>query len=185
MVELLHRIPEAPEGRPFLILTAPAFSPPLTRYMARGRETDGKRILWTGRFDGKGHGDNAGKRGLERGLRSVIASNGVLALMADQHPGSADECEYLTLWDRVRVPWPARLIRFLAAQGFQCLPVSTRMLKDGIGAGPAGSAATARFDFHPVLARADADGIRAFLEKAISEAPEQWNWSYPKIGLPE
>ena len=179
MVELLHRIPEAPEGRPFFILTAPAFSPPLTRYMARGREMEGKRILWVGKSDGKGDG----QRGLEQGLRSVIAANGVLALMADQHPGPADECEYLMLWDRVRVPWPARLIRFLAAQGFQCVPVSTRMLKDGFAQGPEGSTATARFEFHPALPHADAGGIRAFLEKAIAEAPEQWNWSYPKVRI--
>jgi lauroyl/myristoyl acyltransferase len=176
MVELLHRIPEAPEGRPFLILTAPAFSPPLTRFMARGREMEGKRILWVGKSEARG-----GQRGLEQGLRSVIASKGVLALMADQHPGPADECEYLMLWDRVRVPWPARLIRFLAAQGFQCLPVSTRMMREDAATGPEGPMATARFEFHPVLPQADAEGIRAFLEKAIAEAPEQWNWSYPKV----
>lgn len=175
MVELLHRIPQAPEGRPFFILTAPAFSPPLTRYMAHGREMDGKLILWAGKGDGQ--------RGLEKGLRNVIAANGVLALMADQHPGPADECEYLMLWDRVRIPWPGRLIRFLASQGFLCVPVSTRMLRVGSAGSSEGFKSVARFDFHPVMPQADADGIRTFLEKAISEAPEQWNWSYPKIRI--
>ncbi|MDB5104107.1 MAG: Lipid biosynthesis lauroyltransferase [Fibrobacteres bacterium] len=164
VLELLHRVPEAPEGRPFRILTAPAFSPPLTEFMARGRELEGKRILWIGNRD---------QRGLENGLRSVIASNGVLALMADQHPGPAGDCEYLGLWDRIRVPWPARLMRFLASRGFLCVPVSTRLEPDG----------RSRFDFHPVLKEPDGDGIRAFLETAITAAPDQWNWSYPKIRI--
>lgn len=187
MVELLHRIPEAPAGRPFFILTAPAFSPPLTRFMARGREMEGKRILWVGNSDvgteRETERKSDGQRGLERGLRTVIAANGILALMADQHPGPADECEYLMLWDRVRVPWPGRLIRFLAAQGFQCVPVSTRMLRAGLAKGPEDPTATALFEFHPALPQADAEGIRSFLEKAIATAPEQWNWSYPKVGI--
>lgn len=175
MVELLHRVPEAPPGRPFLILTAPAFSPPLTRFMARGRERDGKRILWVGNGKAKRAGRDGtapGQRGLEQGLRSVIAKNGVLALMADQHPGPAEECEYLMLWNRVRVPWPARLIRFLSDQGFRFVPISTRLIRED-----------AHVEFHPALPEADAEGIRAFLEKAIADAPEQWNWSYPKIGI--
>jgi lauroyl/myristoyl acyltransferase len=183
MVELLHRVPEAQPGRPFLILTSPAFSPPLTRFMARGRELDGKRILWVGNGkrrpianEGTAPGQRgmaaAGQRGLEQGLRSVIAKNGVLALMADQHPGPAEECEYLMLWNRVRVPWPARLIRFLSDQGFRFVPISTRLIRED-----------AHVEFHPALPEADAEGIRAFLEKAIADAPEQWNWSYPKIGI--
>lgn len=187
MVELLHRIPEAPEGRPFFILTAPAFSPPLTRFMARGREMEGKRILWVGKsswkFAGQRGLEQGLEHGLEHGLRTVIAANGVLALMADQHPGPADECEYLMLWGRVRVPWPGRLIRFLSAQGFQCVPVSTRMLRAGFAPGPEGQGAIAHFEFHPALAQADAEAVRSFLEKAILEAPEQWNWSYPKVSV--
>jgi hypothetical protein len=184
LLELQHRIPEAPQDRPFLILTAPAFSPPLTAFMARGRERDGKRILWIGKVgtgnpeDRKGSRENGRKNGpkdgsensLERGLRAVLASNGILALMADQHPGPAEECEYLHLWDAIRVPWPARLLRFLDSQGFLCLPVSTRI--DGDGA--------IRFAYHPPL-RPDAERIRAYLEAAIAESPGQWNWSYPKI----
>ena len=162
VLELLHRVPEAPESRPFLILTAPAFAPALTAYMATGRERDRKGILWIG---------SGASKGLESGLREVIAKRGVLALMADQHPGGAEDCEYLALWDRIRVPWPARLLRFLESQGFQCLPVSTFLDADG------GS----RFRFHPVLENASGPGLRAFLESAIAAAPEQWNWSYPKV----
>ncbi len=161
LLELLHRIPEAPAGRSFLILTAPAFSQPLTDFMARGRERDGKRVLWIG----------PGQDGLERGLREVIASRGVLALMADQHPGVAEECEYLALWNRVKVPYPARLLRFLSGQGFQLVPVSTRLEADGIS----------RFRYHPALGDPSAGGIRTFLEESITAAPDQWNWSYPKI----
>lgn len=162
LLELQHRIPEAPESRPFYILTAPAFSPPLTGFMARGREQDGKRILWIGK-SGSG-------KSLESGVRAILGSNGVLALMADQHPGPAEDCEYLHLWGAIRVPWPARLLRFLDAKGFICLPVSTRI--DGNGA--------VRFTYHPPL-RPDEERIRAYLEAAIAAAPEQWNWSYPKI----
>jgi hypothetical protein len=181
LLELQHRIPRAPEDRPFFILTAPAFSPPLTAFMARGRERDGKRILWIGEGAGKGAGKDPGKgagkgagksveKSLENGLRSVLGSNGVLALMADQHPGPAEECEYLRLWDAIRIPWPARLLRFLDGQGAICLPVSTGIDGNGV----------VRFTYHPPL-RPDAENVRAYLESAIAASPEQWNWSYPKI----
>jgi hypothetical protein len=177
LLELQHRVPRAPEDRPFFILTAPAFSPPLTAFMARGRERDGKRILWIGKGAGKGAGKGPEKsaekgmeKSLENGLRAVLGSNGVLALMADQHPGPAEECEYLRLWGAIRVPWPARLLRFLDGQGAICLPVSTGIDGDGV----------VRFTYHPPL-RPDAENIRAYLESAIAGSPEQWNWSYPKI----
>ena len=183
VLELLHRIPEVPPGRPFLILTAPAFSPPLTGFMARGRERDGKRVLQVGGGSDWGSGKGASRKGsaggnegraqagLESGLREVIALRGVLALMVDQHPGPGEECEFLTLWDRIKVPYPARLLRFLARRDFQLLPVSTRLDPDGVS----------RFRFHPVLTDPSPGVIRSFLEESIAAAPEQWNWSYPKI----
>jgi lauroyl/myristoyl acyltransferase len=161
LVERLHRLPPAKGGKPFFILTAPAFSPPLTAYMARGREQEGKRILWLG-----GKGD----RGLEAGLRAVIAGKGVLAMMADQHPGAKEDCEFLSLWGSVQVPYPARMFRFLAGQGFLFVPVSTRLYPDG----------SAPVRFHPAFDAAEPERIRGFLEQAIAEAPDQWNWSYPK-----
>jgi lauroyl/myristoyl acyltransferase len=169
--EELHRAPQAPEGRPFLILTAPAFSPPLTAFMARGREGGGKGILWIG---------SEGNRGLEAGIRAVVSRRGVLAMMADQHPGPG-ETEWISLWDRIRVPYPARLLRLLAAKHFLFLPVSTRLTADG----------SSCFRFHPAwdlpcetgtgMDRKLACKVRDFLETAISAAPDQWNWSYPKI----
>ncbi|MEO6094599.1 MAG: hypothetical protein ABIW76_02620 [Fibrobacteria bacterium] len=178
LLELQHRVPEAPKARPFYILTAPAFSPPLTAFMAQGRERDGKRILWIGK-GGKGYGQGPGGvealgknlgKSLGNGLRALLGSNGVLALMADQHPGPAEACEYLHLWGAIRVPWPARLLRFLDSKGVICLPVSTRIDYDG----------NVRFTYHPPL-RPDAESIRAYLETSIAQSPEQWNWSYPKI----
>ncbi len=174
--EELHRIPGA-GSRSFRILTAPAFSPPLTAFMARGRERRGKRILWLG---GKG------RRGLAAGIRQVISERGVLALMADQHPGPAGECRWITLWGSVQVPYPARLLHFLAGREFLFLPVSVRLEADG----------TKAFRFHEPweiprgggakgngeeVGRALAGCVRAYLESAIAAAPDQWNWSYPKI----
>jgi lauroyl/myristoyl acyltransferase len=157
LLEILHRLPEAPSGRPFRILTAPAFAPALTRFLARGRERDGKRILGIG--------------GAATGLRQVAAAGGVLAFMADQVPGRPESS--LRLWGRIEMPYPARLLAFLARRGFRILPVSTWQAGDG---------ATA-FRYHaPWPEDCDVEAsLRAFLEGAIAEAPDQWNWSYGKL----
>lgn len=168
VVELLHRLPDA-AGRPFRILTAPAFAPPLTDLLRRGRERDGKRVL-----------DN---RDIGPGLREVMAGRGVLALMADQVPGPG--APLLRLWDRIAVPWPARLLVFLESKGFVLLPVSTRIIS-GVPGDPEGRS---RFRFHPpwIFEPGEARGeglarrLRDFLEGAVSEAPDQWNWSYPGL----
>ena len=160
--ELLHRIPEAPPGRPFRILTTPAFSRRLTAFMASGREGQGKTVLLVGA---------EGNRGLERGLRETADAKGVLAFMVDQHPGKQEAVATLDLWGRIRVPWPARLLGFLASQDFLCVPISARYGGDG----------TAVVRYHPPLAEPDGPAIQAFLEEAIAAAPGQWNWSYPKV----
>jgi lauroyl/myristoyl acyltransferase len=172
--EELHRVPPAREGRPFLILTAPAFSPPLTAFMAKGRESGGKSIIWIG---------SDGKRGLAAGIRAVQSGRGILALMADQHPDPGEE-EWLSLWDRIRIPYPARLLRSLAAHDFLFMPVSIRISAEG----------TPLYRFHSPWDSRDIAGesadigsmalaakVRDFLETAIAVAPDQWNWSYPKI----
>lgn len=174
--ELLHRLPPAPAGRPFAILTAPAFAPALTSYMAEGRERDGKSVVWVG-------GD--GERGLESGLRSLLESRGVLAMMADQVPGPADACEYLELWGRIRSPYPGRLLRFLGSRGCIFVPVSVRQAGDAaMAAGGGGSArgpGGVILTFHGTWDEAGPERVRGFLEEAISRAPDQWNWSYPKV----
>lgn len=162
LFEELHRVPPPAPGKPFFILTAPAFSPPLTGFMARGRERNGKRILWIG---------SKGPRGLKAGLRGAIAGKGVLALMADQHPGPSGDCEFLSLWGKVKAPYPGRLLRFLADRDFLFVPVSTRLEADG----------TSVFRYHAALQEPTPESIRGFLEAAIAAAPDQWNWSYPKI----
>ena len=159
--ELLHRLPPAPEGRPFAIVTATAFAPALTAFMAGGRERGGKRVLWIGK---------AGPQGLQAGLRSCLAANGVLAVMADQHPGPAETCEWLRLWGRIRIPYPGRLLRFLERRGCLFVPVSARM---------AGNSAVLRY--HGIWPAAGPERVRAYLEAAIAAAPDQWNWSYPKV----
>lgn len=174
LLEDLHRVPPKPDGRPFRILTAPAFSPPLTAFMARGREQDGKEILWIGN----------GTRGLEAGLRHLISAKGVLALMADQHPGRPEDCGWLSLWGKVQAPYPARLLRFLAEREFLFVPVSARLEAYG----------SASFRFHAAWDFRDGPTgpdvglearigrrVRGFLETVIADAPDQWNWSYPKI----
>ncbi len=157
LLEILHRLPETPAGRPFRILVAPAFAPALSRYLAWGREQDGKRIL--------------SNTAAAAGLREVTAARGVLAFMADQHPGEPEA--WLRLWDRIEMPYPARLLAFLARRGFRILPVATWQSAGG---------ATA-FRFHPPWPEgADPEAsLRAFLESAIAEAPDQWNWSYGKL----
>lgn len=165
VVELLHRVPTAPKGRPFLILTASAFSSPLTEYMAKGRERDGKRVLMN--------------RNTGTGLREVLRKNGVLALMADQAPVGTGY--HLELWDSLRVPYPARLLYLLLAHRVLLVPVSTRLEADG----------RCRYRFHPAWTdlpaqpqeTALAARLRGFLEEAVAWAPEQWNWSYPGISL--
>ena len=181
VLELLHRIPEAPDNRPFLILTAPAFAPALTIYMAGGRQRDGKSIIWNGRPPIGTSSDSS----LIAGLRKVLKTNGVLALMADQNPLGTSKQDFLTLWDRIEVPYPARLLDFLRERDFQFVPVSTLLNPDG----------RSSFRFHPAWkASVTSSGrpevmdqaslrtqLRDFLEAGIAAAPEQWNWSYPKI----
>lgn len=176
VLELLHRVPEAPPDRPFLILTAPAFAPALTAFMAKGRERDGKSVVWNRKPAGAARLPGFG---LASGLRSVVKSKGVLALMADQLPGPASETDYLYPWNRLRVPYPSRMLDFLVGNGFHILPVSTSLRADG----------KSDFRFHaawdPEAGPAGKDDLqtylRAFLEQGIAQAPEQWNWSYPKI----
>lgn len=155
LVELLHRFPEAPDGRPFRILTAPAFSDPLTRFLSQGRERDGKTVL--------------SNRSLAGGLRSLAEASGILAFTADQVPGPPDA--ELRLWGRIRVPWPARLLAFLQSRGFRLVPVSTRLAPDG----------RSDFRYHAPWdpAMPLEESLRGFLEEAIAAAPDQWNWSYP------
>lgn len=156
VVELLHRFPERPPDRPYLILTAPAFSGALTDYLAWGRERDGKGVQ--------------PNRGIGNGVRTVLSGNGVLALMADQVPDRPET--FLDLWGGIRVPYPARLLDLLGRQGCSMVPVTTRLEADG--------ASTCRFHAPLPDGAEFTAALRRFMEEGIAWAPEQWNWSYPK-----
>ncbi|HLP43551.1 MAG TPA: hypothetical protein VK465_18765 [Fibrobacteria bacterium] len=162
-LELLHRLPETPTGRPFALVAAPAFAPALTGWLAAGREREGKRMARTG---------VRGDQGLLVALRAVLEARGVLAVMVDQHPGSADAHEILTLWGRIQSPYPGRLLRLLERRGCVFVPVSVRLKDSG-----------ACFRYHGIWDGAGPERVRTFLEEAIASAPIQWNWSYPKLGV--
>lgn len=160
VVELLHRLPEASAGRPFRIVTAGGFAGTLSDFLREGREVEGKTIL--------------SNHTLARGLRGVIQANGVLAFMADQVPGEPED--WMTLWGTVEIPWPRRLIGFLHGQGCAVLPVSTWVAEDGAWV----------YRYYAPWAEAPIgenpeSRVRAFLEASIAQAPDQWNWSYPKL----
>jgi lauroyl/myristoyl acyltransferase len=160
VVELLHRLPEAPEGRPFRIVTAGGFAGPLSDFLREGRERGGKTVL--------------SNHALAGSLKGLVGAGGVLAFMADQVPGSPED--RVVLWNSVELPWPRRLIRFLRERNCAILPVSTRVAEDG----------TWDYRYHVPWPDAgygveDSERVKSFLEEAIAWAPDQWNWSYPKL----
>ncbi len=158
-VELLHRLPQAPaDGRPFLVLTASAFAAPLTRFLAAGRRQPGKQVVL--------------ESALHSSLRAWVRHRGVLAFMADQIPGQPRD--FFTLWGSLRLPYAAALVEFCARHQAMVLPVHTRLDRNEvifeIGAplnAPAPSALK--------------EGLQRAMEKALAEAPDQYNWSYRKI----
>jgi lauroyl/myristoyl acyltransferase len=183
LLELLHQIPATPPRRPFLILTAPAFSTALSKFMAQGRAKEGKEVIWMR--------SQRNKRpligwDLATGLRSVLKRSGVFALMVDQNPQPELERDILILWNGISVAYPARLLDFLSRSGCLFVPVSTFLQDDGCS----------HFTFHPTWDQTEVKTsslgettpnlpslqvrIRNFLETSIAQAPEQWNWSYPK-----
>ena len=181
VLELLHRIPENPFDRPFLILTAPAFAPALTTFLTEGRQRDGKVIIWNGHPPTGAPAET----GLAAGLRRVVKTKGILAMMADQNPLQTPDQDYLTLWGMIDVAFPRRLLDFLSERDFQFVPVSTQLNPDGHSS----------YRFHPAWKTSVTSSgrpqfmdqtslhsqLREFLEAGIAAAPEQWNWSYPKI----
>lgn len=160
-VEMLHRIPPVPgDGRSFRIVTAPAFAPALTRLLVEGRRQPGKKIVGN---------DSAGS-----GFRAWVRDHGVLAVMLDQVPGSPKD--YWELWKgAVGVPFPASLWNFFARHRVVALPVEAKLLPDG----------NAVFRYHPALETGDIPAsrsqMREVLENSIASAPDQFNWSYPKL----
>ena len=185
--ELLHRIPQSPPNRPFFILTAPAFAPALSAYMAKGRKLDGK-INLSNKKETQPNRISGASQSFGSGIKTMLKSKGILAIMSDQDPTPLQSVATLKLWGRIEVPYPERLFEFLISKKIFFLPVSTRVLANG----------QSSFTFHAKWELAERTTQNAtsqsvtlktklcsFLESAIESAPEQWNWSYPKITVLE
>ncbi len=157
-VELLHRIPAVPQdGRPFFIFTAGGFAPMLTQLMRNGREQSGKQTV---PMDVQ-----------HSALRSWARQHGVLAVMVDQVPGRPKD--WISLWNgKVEIPHPRNLMDWLGERNAVCLAVSVGLEKDR----------SVLFRYQPV--QANEKSLGRVMEKAISEVPDQYNWSYPKIRFP-
>jgi lauroyl/myristoyl acyltransferase len=153
-VELLHEIPaRSASGRPFFVMTASAFAPALAEWMARKRQRGGVRVV---------------RPGEANALRDWARDGGVLAIMVDQVPGEPEE--WLALFGgTVKLPWPGRLIAWVSGKNPEVLAVSTRLEKDGIV-----------FRYDTIPSRSVKETMKNLMEEALSRAPEQYNWSYPK-----
>jgi lauroyl/myristoyl acyltransferase len=159
-VELLHRIPAdaaTRAGRKVLVMTAGAFSPALSAWMARGRASSGTTVV---------RPDETAM------LRDWIRDAGVLAAMVDQVPGAPEH------WLRLRggtvsLPWPGRLMEWIAAREPECLVVAVRW--------EPGDRIVFRYErIGAATLREDSGRL---MEEAIRQAPEQYNWSYPKVSV--
>ncbi len=160
-VELLHQIParNAP-AHPFFLMTASAFSPELAEWMSRGRRISGVTVI------------RPGDTALLRGWARCESGPGVLALMIDQVPGQTEN--WMTFQKgRVRIPIPTRLLDWIGARRPECLAVS--VVLEG--------AHDTVFRFTRVRPEALRADLSVEMEKALTRAPEQYNWSYGKIAV--
>jgi lauroyl/myristoyl acyltransferase len=139
------------------VMTASAFSPELADWMARGRNASGVTVI---------RPDDT------PALRTWVKSNGVLAVMTDQVPGAPED--WLSLQNGVvSIPWPRRLMDWIATRDPECLAVSVRLEPgDRIV-----------FRYERINAASMKDGLAVLMEDALNRAPEQYNWSYPKIAV--
>jgi lauroyl/myristoyl acyltransferase len=181
-VELLHKLPAQAAGNrgaghPFFVMTASAFSPALASWMARKRRLGGStfvRVVRPNETDA-----------LRAWARSTGPS-GILAVMVDQVPGTPEEWLPIAIGtgSNVRIPYPKRLMEWIAARNPVYVVVSVRLDK--------GNRIVFRYERLTLNADADAsdtaksaDAVRRKLSEGISEsiatAPEQYNWSYGKI----
>jgi hypothetical protein len=102
-------------------------------------------------------------------LRAWARDAGLFAVMIDQVPGEPEE-ELSLMAGRVTVPWPARLLRWIASRDPELLAVSVRWES------PHGIV----FRYDRVEPQAVKEGIARLMNDAIARAPEQYNWSYGK-----
>ncbi len=183
LFENLHRLPMKPVDRPFGILTAKGFAESLTKYMVKGRELGGKRMVLRKNFSEE--------------VRRVIQQRGILAMMVDQNPEVKSEENSLLLWNKISICYPRRLLEFAVRNGFLILPVATIVAKE-IGRGEVGTdwieskipeRAKEGIEFGEPWIFSEGkiskeiieEKVRMFLEKHIESLPELWNWSYGKV----
>ena len=157
-VELLHRVPQSDpdaRGKPAFLLTAKAFAPALTSLMKQGRVGTHKEILHPGSMTG---------------LKRWEKENGILAVMVDQVPGIPET--WLSLFeDKVRIPYPGKLLEWITARDAEFLTVSVQWKKGN----------RIEFRYQRLEPEALKTGIEERLRTALTEASEQYNWSYPKV----
>ena len=88
--------------------------------------------------------------------------------MIDQVPGKPED--WLSLWKgKVEIPFPKKLLEWMRDQDAVFIVVSVRLNKDN----------TILFRYQPI--EASAESLRGLMESTVSEAEDQYNWSYPKI----
>jgi hypothetical protein len=103
-------------------------------------------------------------------LKRWEQEKGILALMVDQVPGDPEE--WLAPLDgSVQIPYPGRLLDWIAQRDADFLVVSVRMEKDD----------SIVFRYGPLDPELLRDDLAFHLDRALRAAPEQYNWSYPKI----
>ena len=157
-VELLHRIPQSDPkavGRLAFLMTAKAFSPALTELMKSGRAGIGKEIL---------HPQSLA------GLRRWEKEKGLLAMMIDQVPGEPEESMSL-FKDKVSIPYPGKLLEWIAGRNPSIVTVSVRWEKGNCIV----------FRYSPVDSGNPKEDITQFMESCLRATPNPYNWSYPKI----
>ncbi len=167
LFENLHRLPTKPAARPFGILTTESFSESLTKYMAQGREQDGKRVILRSNFSNE--------------VKKIIRQRGILAMMVDQNPEAKSEENSLLLWNKISICYPRRILELAMRNNFLILPVSTIEKNDsrcGIEFDEPWTFAEGKFSREIIKEK-----VRNFLEKNIEGAPELWNWSYGKVSV--
>ncbi len=163
-VEYLHRVAAAMmgDGKSLHVLTASAFAAPLTRFMRRDREKFGARMIYPTEAASS--------------LRKILRRGGVAALMLDQTAGV--ENARFALSSQLDCPFNWRPVEFMLRHGAWVVPVAARL-----------QGSRTQVDFGAPLAGSQdkiashRNALEEFALRACREAPEQFNWSYPRLRL--
>lgn len=156
--ELLYKAPCPPEQKkPFLIGGAKVFSKNLESYLYQNRCKKPKEFIFIE------HQAIA--------LKLWLKKKGVLCVMIDQN---AEQSMQALLWKRLTVPFPARLYQFLSHFEVICIPTYTYFENKVHSIFYEQSFSSKEKNLSQWK-----EWHQDFLERAVSLAPYQWNWSYP------